>query len=283
MTVYPDLSFKDYRALEAHNWSSISKLEEHSPAQFRWVLDNPDDEEHRYFVIGRAVHTAVLEPHLFEKEFFTEPHWDGGFTKDGRPTKSRKSHAYADFRRKWQSQVGGREVLSHDESAQVKAIAAAVSRHPVAGHLLSGAAVEQSITWADPVTSLRCKGRIDAVTPAGRLVDLKTTSGISPRSFNSSVWSYGYVGQLAYYLDGASDGAAVACGLRRGPRVAAVFKIGPEALAVGRRMYRGYLNTIKFCEELGAWPGYAEDHEVEVKVPARYLAMFDEPDTGEAA
>ncbi len=45
-----------------------------------------------------------------------------------------------------------------------------------------------------------------------------------------------------------------------------VFELTPAMLDHGRRMYRGWLETLLGCETSGVWPGYCEA-TVEFDVP----------------
>ncbi|HHN77603.1 MAG TPA: hypothetical protein ENK11_02875, partial [Phycisphaerales bacterium] len=58
--------------------------------------------------------------------------------------------------------------------------------------------------WHDPDLDLDCKARLDMVVPGVGLVDLKTTSDITPHGLSGAVAKYAYHMQAAWYVRAAA-------------------------------------------------------------------------------
>ena len=263
-----DVSFPDYRALPQLNWSTLRRLEGSSPLHFKHSLDAPEDNA-SHFIVGRAVHTGVLEPELFDEEYIT---WPGGLTKAGQPTQNRLSAAFKSFAR----ENTGKTILTGDDQRTVHGCISSVSGHRVASRIVNGAKTEQSVTWEDPLTGIECKCRVDIVSTTGRVADLKTTSEISPREFGQSVVKYGYSGQVAFYLDGAVAGGldvdpgqppALVAVESKPPYDCIVYRVDHDVLAHGRKLYKNLLAQYARIQKSKEWAGWAPDSELDIVLP----------------
>jgi hypothetical protein len=167
-------------------------------------------------------------------------------------------------------------LLAH-EFDQIKAMAAAIQDHPVAGALFdpqSGGVAEQSIFWKDELTGVWCRCRPDWLAGQrdrhGRLiiVDYKTTPKADVESIRRSIANYGYHQQAPFYIDGVR-----AVGLDGDPQFIFIFQekappylITPVQLIwedeqVGRQRNRNAIERYRDCRESGIWPGHTDDIE----------------------
>lgn len=169
--------------------------------------------------------------------------------------------------------VGDRAIVSAEEMAQAEAIRDAVMAHPAAGKLLAPSAgvAELSAYWRDKETAVLCRCRPDFWRHDGTIVDLKTARDASPEGFSSSINSWRYYAQAAFYLDGITAARAAGGVDVPAPRAfvfVAVEKVAPFAVAVyhldaqsvgiGRREYREDLTTYAQCLSSDVWPGYGD-------------------------
>jgi exodeoxyribonuclease VIII len=160
------------------------------PLKFKWFLDNqrPDTDSLK---LGRAVHTAVLEPDTFNLQYIALP-----ADLDRRTTKGK------DLYNELLSNNPNKIILKADEFDRALKIATAVRSNVHANQLLEGAHVELSCDWVDPATEVKCKARIDAYNEdMDVVVDLKTTVDASRSGFPRKLWTYGYHRQAAWYID----------------------------------------------------------------------------------
>ena len=65
--IYKNLTFAEYQAIEAVNHSTLCKMEL-SPEDYLDAVQN-ERKDTAAFAFGRAVHSAILEPDVYTKEF----------------------------------------------------------------------------------------------------------------------------------------------------------------------------------------------------------------------
>jgi len=252
-----------YDAIEAMNWSSLKRL--HTSAKlFRYRTEHPEGDKPSY-LLGRAVHCAVLEPEAYPHRYVTPPPRPPGI--DGR-TKAGKAELAA-WRADVAAAVAGGTELTPGDAATVAAVAAAIRADPAASDLLSGGRSEVTAQWVDEATGLACKARLDFVSPLA-VVDLKTEGrsvapGIAPPCFPYRAAGYLYHGQIAWYLDGAiaaglvpPDASAWLVAVEtHEPYDVACFEVAGADLEAGRNLVRQLLAKFDACHAADYWPGVA--------------------------
>ena len=258
-------AFLDYCALDGVNWSRLKHLRR-SPLHYRHVLDQ-GSEDTTSRLTGRALHTAVMEPHDFDERY---PVFDG----------DRRGPAWKEF----QAAHPGAEILRRVEADAVQAQAAAVRAHPAAGPMLESATHrEHALRWTDPVTGIECKGLLDLVGD-GWIADLKGTGDLA--LFERLAIRDGYHLQLAWYRWGWS--VAHGCPPPRAlllpvevksPHDVAVYELSPTLLDIATREIRGLLDMLHRCRTLDVWPGRYELPEV-MEAPAWMIPDLEIPDEG---
>lgn len=191
---------------EYHGGAGISasglKMLDKSPLHF-WAeyLDpyKPDEDRKAAFVIGSAVHCAVLEAHDFPHRYGIKPDVSGatlkgkalaaylespeaflanhqpvpdgiGKTKEGKALvaeieangKAAMDESVFQFAVANGEPLYGKELLKQDEYDDVMAMAGCLLTHPAGTYLLSmNGHAELSLYWNDPVTGVLCKCRPD--------------------------------------------------------------------------------------------------------------------------
>ena len=222
-------------------------------------------------VIGSALHTRVLEPHLFDDEYAVAPQCDRR-TKEGKVI-------WADF----EQEVAGKTLLKAEDALQINAMAEAVRRHPAARVLLnkSGKA-EQSYFWTDDDSGIECKCRPDFHTDDRRIiVDVKTTEDASPSKFlRSSVLQWRYHVQAAFYMQGVPEAEVFLFAVveKKPPFAVAVYSLPAKLLERGLEEAKADLRTIAECRAADKWPSYSEEVQ-ELQLPK----WLDEPGAAELA
>jgi hypothetical protein len=220
------------------------------PAQFRYDRDNPPLPK-REFDLGHAAHRAVLGA----GEEIVVTAWDDWRTKTARDERDEIRAA------------GGVPLLSH-EGEQVKAMAAALTQHAVAGPLFAMQGVaERSIYWTDPATGIRCRVRPDWLIERTGLtisVDLKTTVDASPAGVQKAIEKYAYHQQDALYCDGIHASGLAPDGVRflfvfqqkTPPYLVTVRELDEQARDIGRARNEHALRIYADCERTGIWPDW---------------------------
>jgi exodeoxyribonuclease VIII len=251
--IHTGVPFSEYLAHPALSRSELLLLDR-SPAHFQ-AREDVKKEETPALVLGSAIHTMLLEPHLFWGEYAEAPKVD-------RRTKAGKE-AHAAFL----EANAGKRVLTPDQLATCTGIAKAVASRPAVEPLLACKGQnEVTAIWTDETTGLELKARADRLIETRKgplLLDLKTTQDASPLGFAKSIGRFKYHLQAALYLSGFA-----ACGVedarfgflafeKEPPYAAGVYVLGDESLEEGARTFRRLLETLRKCTEAGEWPDYA--------------------------
>lgn len=240
------MNFEQYSDLRGTNWSLLRELAR-SPKHYQYRLHNRR-EDTPAMRLGRACHTAVLEPEKFEAEWTTY---------SGR----RGTNDWKDFLVEHDES----KVLTLEEYAKAVGVAASVHKHRIAKRLLRFGESEVSLSWLDPVTRIRCKARLDFLNPEGHFLDLKTTRTVEARAFGRLCEQYGYHGQMAFYRRGL-DAKGYPQGVTRiiaveaePPHDTAVYEIPWEVMGVGDQLVAKLLHQLQSCRRKRSWPGAYPD------------------------
>ena len=198
--------------------------------------------------MGSLTHCAILEPDALERRYAPTD-------LDRRGTKAWDAEALA---------AGGRELIKRDEWNTALAMRDAVLGNPTARALLAGAVTELTLVWEDDDTDLPCKARLDAHSPLGGPIDIKTASDASPHGWRRNAEKLMYHIQAAHYLAGCR-----ALGLRAdsmpfiviessAPFVVEVYPLGLRTLTEGERQRQQLLMRWHRCinTEPHLRPGY---------------------------
>lgn len=248
----PGVSVAEYEAMSGVNFSRLRHMSR-SPAHYRYVTDHPDAvADTPSLRLGRAVHVLALMPDDASSLLAVAPDVDRR-TKEGRVV--------------WEAflqEAGSREIVRREEYEQARAVADAVRSHAGAGPIITCPGLtEVAAVWDDPGTGIACKGRMDRVLHASRLiVDLKTTADAGLVSMEWSARRYMYDAQAAYYVDGLAHAGhpgysyVIVAVETSPPHAVAVYAPTDALLDRGRRLYSRWLERLHECERTGEWPGY---------------------------
>lgn len=257
------ITFDQYRAIDAVNWSSLKHLQR-SPLHYRHVKDHGDGESTSR-MMGRALHALVLQP---DEDLITV--FDG----------TRRGAAWEAFK----AANVGKTIVKPDELRLVEAQADAVLSHEIAASLFRGGGIttETPIVWTDEATGLRCKGLPDA---AGRgfVADLK--GGPALPEFERLAFRMGYHLQIAFYRRGiaALTGEAPDCFVvaveSTAPHDVGVYAVSQTLLALADRDLSAMLATLKNCMDEDRWPGRYPGM-VPMDAPGWMLDEIEIPDGG---
>jgi hypothetical protein len=229
------------------HWSDLRKMQE-SPAHYLWHMTTKGARGPRdvtpamrlgtlanHYVLGATAHGVAFAV------------WEGGI---------RRGKAWDAFA----AENEGREIVTLDEVAVAEAIKASVAAHPTATALLSSGAVEASIAWS--IADRDCAGTPD-VLGNDRLVEFKVTNCANPSRFLWHAIRMGWLGQLAWYADGADYAGLepprslhIVAVESKPPHVVTVFDLTEAAVEFGRRQWRALFERVVVCERTGLWPGY---------------------------
>lgn len=265
------MSFGAYQQLDAVNISTLLAMLV-SPKEYRHRRKYPPRDT-KAMRVGRAAHTAILEPMQFLREYVLEPEEfadaKGKMVPTNRSLKSYKTWRDA-------QEASGKTVLSAEQYGTAERMQDAVRSHKIAAPLLREGEREVTITWTDPVTGLPCKGRLDWLS--SDILDIKGTRHASQYRFAQQAAQLNYHTRLAWYLDGVAlalndppnwprAGFVIAV-QNEGAHDVVVYRMPPEAIEAGRRRYQGLMLTLADCLAADEWPGVAEEEILPLQLPS---------------
>ena len=259
------MKYSEYSTAPGCNFSTLKNMAR-SPMHYRHALQCPK-EDNAALILGRATHTAVLEPKRFQLEFAV---WSD----------SRRTNAYKEFAEECEAQ--GRSVLKDVEYEAVMAIRDSVRATPPVAELLEKGRPEISLFWLNRQTGIQCKGRLDWIAGRRAILDLKTTLSIDEGWFAKQAWKMRYFHQAAMYREGyaesSSKGSILPFGIiaveRKPPHACRLFWLSEDSLEMAHEEYISWLEQVRDCTETGVWPG-PEPVETELKAPGWALATED--------
>ena len=230
-----------------------------SPAHYLHAINHPR-EDSGPLRIGRLVHWHVLGA-MPDDEDGRVVIYDG----------ERRGNAWKQFA----AEHDGSEIVTAKEWETALPIADAVRHNALAMSLIEGALCEQPIAWS--IAGRAMSSRPDAYRAGGALVDLKTTNDASPAAFQRLVHKFAYHAQAAMYQDALASlgiettGAFLVAVETKAPHPVTVFQLTRAMLEHGRRTYRGWLETLRTCEDSNQWPEYAQT-VVQCDIPEWFAA-----------
>lgn len=256
--------------------TSITRLKElrRSPQHYQHGLVAP--KQSAPLALGRAAHTAVLEPERFVSEYAV---W-ARRSESGNLCPRNGQHWD-----KFQAQYPGRSIITEDEAIDALGIQHAIRECPAAMRYLESGEPEVVMRWQ--MAGRECRGRIDWLTPPmpgsrvvhefddegddrvrieelppmRTIVGLKTSVDCRHFKFGAQAAKFGYHLQWAFYEDGykvlkGEQVRLVEIVVESAPPYAvAVYEITEDIREQGRVEYEELLKLLDECELTDQWPG----------------------------
>jgi hypothetical protein len=222
------------------------------PAQFHYDQQHPAPPK-KEFDLGTATHTLILGNGADLVEVPAK-RWDSLAVKA----------EVAAIR------AAGKIPLKTAEMEQVKAMADAIRRHPIAGPLFTpGTGVaEQSLYWTDPDTGVTCRVRPDWLKELPGLtlcVDYKSAAKADPEAVSKAIAERGYHQQDAFYIDGIQAVTGQQARFvfvfqsKTAPYLITVRELSDADRAIGRAKNQRALRIYAECTKTGVWPDWTGD------------------------
>lgn len=234
---------KQYHSSEAISASGLKYIWKKSV----WHFLNKRPYESDSLSLGTAVHTALLEPKQFYKDYIVMPKFDGR-TKEGKAQK-------AEFLE--QAEAENKELLDADSYNVVTGILENFNRNEQAKEYTQGQ-IELSHYLTFQGVDVRV--RPDCINRVQNFIsDPKTCQDNSPKAFIRDVYKWGYHLQAAFYCDAlglpVENFIFIACETNY-PYSVQCYTLGEEHIENGRKAYRAALADWKFYLETGIALGY---------------------------
>lgn len=232
------------------NQSSLKNLIR-SPEYYKFRKENPMQQTES-MMFGSAVHTAILEPQLFDDLYAIIPKVD-------KRTKAGKV--------KWaifEEENQGKTLLKEEQAERIRDIVKKVkSKVSILNYIDNGF---KEVSFYGEMNGILCRGRADNLIPdLGMIVDIKTTQDARPIEFQRSAIKYGYDIQSAYYLDLASKVTGVQFDKfifitieSNAPHGMQVYVADPVLVEIGRTKYQQGMEIYNECLAKDEWPDYED-------------------------
>ena len=238
--------------------SMLSLLKE-SPELYhrRYVLGLDERQPTPQMKLGSLVHALILEPETVPEKYACVPKVDRR-TKEGKAIYERIVCEHQ-----------GKELIDYESWEQAMKMAEAVTNHGECKQVFrSQCDVELELTF--DLFDTPCKSKLDLVHHSRTLIlDVKTTSDVSPRAFASSVANYGYHRQAAMYsqavelLYGVRPRFVFACVSTSEPYIAACYELDAVAVDTGLAEVCQLIEELRTRTEHNDW---TSDHAKGVNV-----------------
>lgn len=235
-----NLPEKEYRALDAVNWSTLRFMDK-SPSAYQKNIWNPQkatvDME-----FGSLAHTRLLQPEKLNTLLMVDA--------------NRGTKGFTDKIKKHPEWTPVTEI----EWWQLNAWNNGYWENEYHDEFQKDPKIEHCVVWTDPDTGLKCKCKIDLFTD-DFLLDLKTTKDDSEHAYWLSFAKYRTHCQFAMYKDALYelDGKERRCVVGRlektKPYDTMFSLLRSEVVWAGRRRYKKLLRDLATCLEKDEWPG----------------------------
>jgi hypothetical protein len=260
-SVNDDLAFILREPFDVYQAESKNHLSSHQLGDFRKCpalyrkkkLGPVPDEDRPAYIIGRALHTLVLEGRdKFEAEYAVGGPINPKTGEMYGPT----TKAYAEW-----AAAQGKAVLTIQQFDLVENMADGVQANGMAVDLLSEGIAEGVVRCE--YRGMPCQTRMDFFDPHRGILDLKTCDDLT--WFEADARRYGYVHQLAFYRAVLAEviGIVMPAYLigveKKQPYRAGVWQVDRDTLAQAQRENEAAIERLKRCIATDTWPtGYEE-------------------------
>lgn len=227
--------------------SGLWTIHQKSPAHYRYGRRT----ETSAMSLGSAIHAALLEPDLFDKEWIAKD-WDAR-------TKAGKARAE-------EVEALGLKALPNADYQDALRIRDTIHADTMLNAVLTHAQGEAEVSAfaVDEETGVRFRVRPDWwIGPEGLVLDVKTTKDGRDHSFASDIAKYGYHAQEWLYRRGieAATGQPVSAFIflaveTEPPFAYRIVELDSASVEEGGRAMRQALATYADCQRLDEWPAY---------------------------
>lgn len=257
--VYTDLSSEDYHG-DKESISRSALMDFKKCQRKYWAKhlnpDRPVEETKPSWAFGTAFHTLILEPHLFEKNYFIMP--------EKVLLKNVGREAYDEYKKieKEAESCKDKVVLSRADFNALLAMRHSLLENKKAKQLVENATYESSYFWQDGHSGLMLKSRPD-ILHSNMYVDLKTIDDASPENYQREMVKYGYHIQAAmvkdavFYLENRKLDACInICVEKNYPHLVAIYIIDEFAIEEGHVQYKQLCLDLKNARETNEYSDY---------------------------
>jgi len=246
-----NMPMADYLAHPAIGSSRLKAIL-NSPLDFKHYADQVRKDTDAT-IFGEAVHTAVLEPHLFDSLYALQPEDFG-------------NRAKGDGKKKWDAfkkENEGKIFLGYPEALKLDQIRCSAADHKGLQDILSKSLSVEATAFCGTQCKHDLKARSDVLCK-NDLWDVKTSSrGVSDSEISRTIFKMGYHFQLAHHMHvwNENEYEIESFGWifvdTENPGCHIVIRRASERLIkAAKKDFEYALGLLQECDITGKWPGY---------------------------
>jgi len=247
-----DMPNKVYHSFKGVSSSMLHKINR-SPAHLAFAEPKKTSRE---MEIGTAIHAAILEPELFERDYMLL-----------RDVTDRRA---SEYKQAVKALGSGERVLTGIEADRVKGMQASIQSNSQAIRYLGAEGYAELTAIATcPTTGVIVRARFDWITMDGISIDVKKTQDVRYEAFQKSIANYRYHVQDGFYsyvyelITGEPIKAFKFLAVEElAPNASKLYELDSEAKQIGRRDALADLATYAACEQSQDWPGVVHEEEL---------------------
>ena len=256
--IYLDLSSEAYHG-DKNSISRTALMDFKRNQRRYWAKhlnpDRPVEESKPSWEFGTAFHALILEPHLFDQQYYILP--PKVLLKDvGR-------EAYDNYKAlEKAAESTEKKVMSFTDYTKLLAMQYSLEANERAKELISGATYESSYFWKDKSSGLMIKSRPD-ILQSNIYIDLKTCESAAPHDYQREMVKGAYYVQAAMcregvrILEGRELSASInVCVEKAYPHCVGIYIIDEEAVNAGHREYKKLLIELKHASVYNEYQDY---------------------------
>lgn len=257
---------EDYHAYEGISKSGLDKINR-SPAHFMFDAKKPSK---RHLELGTALHTAVLEPERFNKEYLIV-----------KGINDKRNSEWKEAAKNIDSSL----LLTDSEGANIISIQEAIRSNQQASNALLTCNLFEVSAFIE-INGVLCRCRYDALNiEFGCSIDLKTTQCSEREEFAKSVFNYRYHVQHAFYsrifelITGEPLVFEFLAVENEPPHCPMVYQLDAEAVEIGLAEALKDLEAYRLANATQDWIGYEQTNEplsLPIWALAKYESKLDE-------
>lgn len=257
-----DLSNSDYHAIKSHISASGVKQLLKNPYEFLHPAE-VDEKKQKAFDFGSLVHTLILEPEMFEKEYAVEEFEGCELNKN--------TKAYKEAKAKFLEENKGKTIISKADYEKAAKMTANTMIVPELRNLFELDGIAECSYFGE-IDGVKTKCRPDYyIEEMGIVVDVKTTNDASPDGFAKACADFGYHVQASFYLQtlqsiGKKAERFLFVAIEKTePYMVGLYELDAEALLLGEMRIKEAFRILEHIEDFDK-PFYKDKFDEETVI-----------------
>jgi len=265
----------EYFGFKAYSFSTLKEIVPPKTPFHYWLNLRAPRKPTAAMIEGTMTHMAILEPAMFSTKYVFFDH-SYSTLASGAGYQALKAF----------KQQHPEKTIIHDKKLwnSLQRRRRNAWKNPKVRSFLSdpNAVIEQGMTWINPATGVRMKGKPDHFIPS-LMMDVKTTQNISEGNLSREIAERLYFMQAAVYVDGVYEltGQHISeyyiLAIEKSSDLVRLVEISPVDIEIGRKLYHQAIIKAEDCELSQNYHGYM-DSPVPIQLSPYLMERFENMD-----